>query len=467
MAHVLRMPGISADATEAQLLTWEVAAGAAVRRGDVVATVETDKAVVELEADQDGVLHTTLAAAGDVVAVGGPIAVFVGVAEQVGDEASVLASVGLGALSAGAADGPASGAAGPDTPPSGAEGDQGSADAARTSGGAGTSDAAATGDNLPVRLFASPIARRMAKDAGLALASVKGTGIGGRIRRRDVELAVAAGAGGRTDTQAPAVEPPVTLVTPVDTPVAPPAAPAAVAAPAARPAPPAGVADVDVPHSKVRRAVAAALTASKQTVPHFYLTAPCRVDGLLALRAQVNAGGAVKVTINDFIVKAAAGALVRVPDMNVVWTPDAVRRLGSVDVAVAMATERGLMTPVVRSAASRSISDVSAAVKDLAARAADGRLRQQELEGGALSISNLGMFGVEEFTAIINPPQAAILAVGAITPHPVGDEDGVVRLVPHLTVVLSVDHRPVDGALAAQWLAAFKHLIENPLEILV
>ena len=464
MAHVLRMPGISADATEAQLLTWEVAAGAAVRRGDVVATVETDKAVVELEADQDGVLYTTLAAAGEVVAVGGPIAVFVGAAEQVGDEASVLASVGLGALSAGAADEAAPGAAGPDTPPSGPEGDQGSADAATTSDGAVTSDAAASGDDSPVRLFASPIARRMAKDAGVALASVKGTGIGGRIRRRDVELAVAAGAGGRTDTQAPAVEQPAA---PAETPVAPLAAPAAVAAPAARPATPAGVDDVDVPHSKVRRAVAAALTASKQTVPHFYLTARCRVDALLALRAQVNAGGAVKVTINDFIVKAAAGALVRVPDMNVVWTPDAVRRLGSVDVAVAMATERGLMTPVVRSAASRSISDVSAAVKDLAARAADGRLRQQELEGGALSISNLGMFGVEEFTAIINPPQAAILAVGAITPHPVGDEDGVVRLVPHLTVVLSVDHRPVDGALAAQWLAAFKHLIENPLEILV
>ena len=464
MAHVLRMPGISADATEAQLLTWEVAAGAAVRRGDVVATVETDKAVVELEADQDGVLYTTLAAAGEVVAVGGPIAVFVGAAEQVGDEASVLASVGLGALSAGAADEAAPGAAGPDTPPSGPEGDQGSADAARTPGGAVTSDAATTGDDPPVRLFASPIARRMAKDAGVALASVKGTGIGGRIRRRDVELAVAAGAGGRTDTRAPAVEQPAA---PASTPVAPLAAPAAVAAQAARPAPPAGVDDVDVPHSKVRRAVAAALTASKQTVPHFYLTARCRVDALLALRAQVNAGGAVKVTINDFIVKAAAGALVRVPDMNVVWTPDAVRRLGSVDVAVAMATERGLMTPVVRSAASRSISDVSAAVKDLAARAADGRLRQQELEGGALSISNLGMFGVEEFTAIINPPQAAILAVGAITPHPVGDEDGVVRLVPHLTVVLSVDHRPVDGALAAQWLAAFKHLIENPLEILV
>jgi len=212
--------------------------------------------------------------------------------------------------------------------------------------------------------------------------------------------------------------------------------------------------------------VATALTASKQNVPHFYLKATCAVDQLLELRQRVNAGGRVKITINDFVVKAAALAMVEVPEMNVVWTPEAVRRFSSVDIAVAMATERGLMTPVVRSVESRSLSDLSAAVKDLGARAGAGTLKQHELEGGTLTISNLGMFGTEEFTAIINPPQVGILAVGAVTAQPV-EVDGRLELGRCIKVVLSVDHRPVDGALAARWLQSFQQLIEEPLQLLV
>lgn len=222
----------------------------------------------------------------------------------------------------------------------------------------------------------------------------------------------------------------------------------------------------DEPVSRFRKAVAGALTASKQTVPHFYLKATCRADALLDLRTSVNAGGGTKVTINDFVVKAAAVAMLRVPEMNVAWTGDGIRRFDTVDIAVAMATERGLMTPVVRSVATRALTDVSSAVKDLATRASDGTLKQHELEGGSLTISNLGMFGVEEFTAIINPPQVGILAVGAVVPRAVEGTGGQLELGRSLTVVLSVDHRPVDGALAAQWLQHFKQLIENPLHIL-
>jgi pyruvate dehydrogenase E2 component (dihydrolipoamide acetyltransferase) len=187
---------------------------------------------------------------------------------------------------------------------------------------------------------------------------------------------------------------------------------------------------------------------------------------LLALRATINADATTKVTINDFIVKAAAGAMVRVPEMNVIWTGDAIRQFDSVDIAVAMDTERGLMTPVVRSVDSRSLTDVSAGVKDLASRASAGSLKQHELEGGSLTISNLGMFGVAEFSAIINPPQVGILAVGAAVAQPVVGADGAVEIGQVVTVVLSVDHRPADGVLAAKWLQHFKSLIENPLRIL-
>lgn len=457
------MPGVSADATEAALVDWEVQPGAAVKRGDVLASIETEKAVVELEAEEDAVLYKTLVTPGELVAIGGPMAVFVQPGEEARGEAAILDSLGLGAGEAGA--GHTEPALGPQSrgplPP---EDEERSQDALVP--GAPQAEIAHTADNLaPLgagggrvdqgdarRVFASPLARRIAGGAGLRWQDLVGTGPGGRIRRRDVEAAL-------EQRQA---APEVAAPQPPDATAA--QAPAAAAA--------SGTAAVvagasSVPHSRFRRAVATALTASKQQVPHFYLKASCRVDALLDLRRQVNADGAVRITVNDLVVKAAAGAFVLVPEMNVAWTPDAVVQLDDVAVAVAVASERGLVTPVVRSAHSRSVSDISADIKDLAARAGAGALKQHELQGGSLTISNLGMFGIEEFTAIINPPQVGILAVGATTLRPVQLDDGSVGFGQFLTVVLSADHRPVDGALAARWLQAFRELLENPLRLLV
>jgi pyruvate dehydrogenase E2 component (dihydrolipoamide acetyltransferase) len=226
---------------------------------------------------------------------------------------------------------------------------------------------------------------------------------------------------------------------------------------------PALVAD-HIPHNRLRRATAARLTESKQTAPHFYVRATVRAEALVALRAEINAGD-VKVSVNDLVVKAAAAAHRAVPEMNVMWTPDAVRTFDTVDVAVAVATDRGLMTPVVRDVTSLSVSAVAARVRDLATRARDGRLKQDELEGGTISVTNLGMYGVEEFAAIINPPHAAILAVGSVRDEPVV-EDGAVVPGKLMTVTLSVDHRPVDGVVAARWLAALKELLEHPVRLL-
>jgi pyruvate dehydrogenase E2 component (dihydrolipoamide acetyltransferase) len=216
----------------------------------------------------------------------------------------------------------------------------------------------------------------------------------------------------------------------------------------------------------MRKAIASRLVESKTTAPHFYLKASLVVDDLLALRKQINAAGDVKISVNDLIVAAAAKALAAFPEMNVIWTDEAIRQFADVDVAVAVQTERGLMTPVVRGADRLALGELSATIKDLATRAADNKLQAAELSGGTMTITNLGMFGVEEFAAIINPPQAAILAVGAAKPTPVV-VDGEVVVKNVLTVVLSVDHRPVDGVLAAKWLGVFTSFVEAPLRILV
>jgi pyruvate dehydrogenase E2 component (dihydrolipoamide acetyltransferase) len=442
---------VSADVTEAILADWVVQPGAQVKQGDVVASVETDKAVVELEAEEDAVLLKTFASAGDAVPVGGPIAVFVQPGEEARGEDSILAELGLGPQGSG----PVSSAD--------EERSQDSLVPGATPEIEHTADQVVTGGNAGRRLFASPLARRMAAEAGLRIEELEGSGPGGRIRRRDIEEAL-----GRRGPTAPADGEPAGTASQ--------ATPAGAASPGRTPAParvlarPAAVASdayTDIPHTRFRRAAASALTASKQQVPHFYLKATCRVDRLLELRATANATGDLKITINDFIVRAAGLAMVDVPDMNVIWTPDAVRRFESVDIAVAVASERGLITPVVRSVQSRTLSDISATIKDLAARAGAGSLKQQELEGGSLAVSNLGMFGIEEFAAIINPPQAGILAVGAATSLPVETGDGGIGFAKFVKVVLSVDHRPVDGAIAARWLGRFKELVENPFRLLV
>lgn len=447
MATVLRMPGVSADATEAALLAWTVHPGAQVKRGDVIVSVETEKAVVELEAEEDAVLLKTFASAGELVPIGDPIAVFIQPGEETKGEAAILAELGLGPRSSGSRS------------PADEDRSQDSLVLGLTPEIAHTADqvvVAHSGGNS--RVFASPLARRMAAEAGLPLEGLHGSGPGGRIRRRDIDQAVGRrGASGTIAAESEELETPPVAFSRAPGPVR-----DAVQSPTV-----ASGRFTDIPHTKFRRAVASALTASKQQVPHFYLKATCRVDQLLELRGQVNADSGVKITINDFIVKAAGRAMIDVPDMNVIWTADAVRRFESVDIAVAMSSERGLMTPVVRSVHQRSLSDLSATIKDLGARANAGRLKQHELEGGSLTVSNLGMFGTVEFAAIINPPQAGILAVGAVTSQPVEVEGGGVSFAKFITVILSADHRPVDGALAAQWLQHFKALIESPLRLLL
>jgi pyruvate dehydrogenase E2 component (dihydrolipoamide acetyltransferase) len=216
----------------------------------------------------------------------------------------------------------------------------------------------------------------------------------------------------------------------------------------------------------MRKAIARRLTESKSTVPHFYLTTECKVDALLALREQINAFSTVRVSVNDLVVKAAAMAFVDVPDANVTWTDTALIKHGSVDISVAVSTEGGLVTPVVRNITNKSVSAVSAEIKELVGRAQEKRLKQEELEGGSFSISNLGMYGTLEFAAILNPPQSGILAVGAAKEQPVVI-DGQLTVAKVMRCTLSADHRAVDGALAAQWLAAFTHRIENPVSLLV
>ena len=299
-------------------------------------------------------------------------------------------------------------------------------------------------------MFVTPLVRRLAREADLDLSGVAGSGPNGRIVKRDVADLLAA-----QPKEAPRSSPEPSPQAIADS---------AEPVPAAAAAPQSGY--TDEPHSRMRRAIASRLTQSMQTAPHFYVRGKAEVDGLLALRKTLNESGDVKISVNDLIVKAAARAHVLVPAMNVIWLDDAVRTFDTVDIAVAVASDRGLMTPVVRDVARRGIAAVASDTRDLAERARDGKLKQEELVGGSLSISNLGMFGTEEFSAIINPPHAAILAVGAARSEPV-IHDGELAVASVLKVTMSVDHRPVDGAVAAQWMAAFLDVLHSPLTILI
>lgn len=447
------MPEVAANAAEAVLQDWPIAENTAFSAMDTIATVETEKAVVDIEAESDGVLLKTLVPAGSAVEVGAPIAILGDPGEKVDDIDALLRELGVSPVAAAPA--PERREV-PDTPQpaaSDAVAQAGVAEAAAQAGVAQAAGVAAAAGAAPAeaggngRIFASPLARRMAREAGIAVEEITGTGPGGRIIRRDVEAAIAKRA---------AV---------ADRAAAAPAAQPAVAAPAAR-----AVAEqpgsVEQPHSRIRKAIAARMTESKQTIPHFYLRGTARVDKLLALREQLNQVSPTKISVNDMVIKAAAVAHLEVPAMNVVWTPEATRSFSSVDISVAVATERGLVTPVLRGVERLTISQIAAGVKDFVERAKAGRLQQHELEGGSLSITNLGMYGTEEFAAIINPPQAAILAVGAARQEPVV-EDGQLAVGTVMRVTLSVDHRPVDGVVAAQWMKAFLSIVEDPLRMLV
>ncbi len=444
MPRLLRMPGISADAEEVVFLEWCSTVGSTVAAGAAIATVETEKANVDIEAEEEAVLWRTLIKPGDAVAVGAPIAVLAGVGEDVSDEGSVLDALGLATISAADAtehhvadhdnveerDATATPTATPTPTPA-----EATAPSPATEIGVDTPQASG-------RLFASPLARKLARDNDIALDSVVGTGPSGRIVRRDIDLAAA----DRVKDHAP--QP--TASQPRE----------AIGSQAV------GAAQfVDIPHSGMRRAIARALTASKQNVPHFYLESTCRVESLLEMRQTINNDSPVRISINDFVLKAVGKALMDVPEMNVVWTDDAVRRFSTADVSVAVGGDHGLVTPVLRSVESMSLSQISGHVRDVVGRAGSGQLKQGELEGGSFSVSNLGMYAVERFAAIINPPQAGILAVGAVREEPVVT-NGSLGVGSVLTVTLSADHRGVDGVVAATWLKRFTTLMENPALLL-
>jgi len=473
MPELLRMPALTAAATEAVLSRWPLSQNDAYSAKDVIATVETEKALVDVEAEADGVLLMTLVEEGSEVAVGTAIAVLGKPGEAVDDLQAVLVSLGV-------AQDPAPAAGAPD--PGAAAAQDGAAQDGAAQAGAAQAGAAQDGAaSASGRTFASPLARRLASEAGLLVSDISGTGPSGRIVRRDVEAAVAervafeeADVPGASPAPAPApTSSPAARALPVAAPAeapapALPAAAAPAAASAAMEAPAVAVQGTgwtDQPLTRMRRAVASRLAESSATAPHFYVRGSARVDRLFALRAELNAGGGTRVSVNDLVVKAVAQAHRLVPAMNVVWLGDAVRVFSGVDVAVAVATENGLYTPVLRAVDRTSVTAVAEATQDAVARAKAGRLQQHELEGGSVTVTNLGMYGVEEFSAILNPPQASILAVGAARQEPVV-VDGALEVATVLRVTLSVDHRPVDGATAAQWMAAFVGLLENPLRIL-
>jgi pyruvate dehydrogenase E2 component (dihydrolipoamide acetyltransferase) len=483
VARVLRMPGVAANVTEAVLSEWLVEESGEFAAADALATVETEKAAVDIEADAAGRVVKTLVPPGAQVEVGDPIAVLAEPGEQVDDVAALLSSLGVA---------PATDVVVPErrdvpTDPESAAplAEEVEQPAPPVSPSPQSPPSPPSPESVDGRVFASPLARKLAKDAGLAVEDITGTGPRGRILRRDVEAATASGAGRRVVEEGTAgrslVEEGAAGRSLVEEGAAgrslveQGAAGRSLVEPprgtsgASRPRNPVHSAEPaayeEIPHSRIRRATARRLTESQQQAPHFYLRGTVRAEPLLALRAEINADTPTKVSLNDLVVKAVAAAHERVPEMNVTWTDDAVRRYRTVDVSVAVATDRGLMTPVVRDVGALTATALAASVRDLAERARGGKLKQDELEGGSISVTNLGMYGVEEFAAVINPPHAAILAVGAVRSEPVV-EAGVVIPGQVMTLTLSVDHRPVDGVVAARWLAVLKDLLEHPARIL-
>jgi len=425
MATVIRMPAVSAGSDEAAIQTWLVAPGQALAVGQPLAEIETEKAVIEYASETAGTVLQLLVAEGVSVNVGDPIAV-VGAEGESADDAETGPAPATVAQSQVVADA------------------QAADDAPVVETVAG-----------PVRQFVSPIVRRLAKERGLDVTTVAGSGPGGRVVRRDLDA---------LPTTAAAAPVPAAPVPAAPVPAAPvPAAP--FQASAVTPVVAAVAGTTEVPHTGMRRAIARRLTESKSTVPHFYLVADCRVDRLVALRTEVNESAPVKVSLNDFVLKAAAAAFVDVPQANATWGETAVTRYSTVDMSVAVAIDGGLVTPVLRSVERQTLTEIARNVADLAERARAGQLKQHELEGGSFAVSNLGMYGVTEFSAIINPPQSAILAVGRARPQAIV-VDGALAVGTIMTVTLSADHRVLDGALAAQWLAAFVKRIESPLGML-
>jgi pyruvate dehydrogenase E2 component (dihydrolipoamide acetyltransferase) len=432
MSIDILMPALSPTMEEGTLAKWHVKVGDTVKAGDVIAEIETDKATMEVEAVDEGVIEAILVDAGtENVKVNALIAKLAGEGESPAPAPKAEAPKAAVAAPA-AASAPA--AAAPAAP-------------------APAAPVAADGS----RVFASPLARRLASAAGLDLKGIKGTGPHGRVVKTDVEAA---------KSGAPAAK------------AAPGASPAA-AAPAAAAAPrqvlsleqqgiPAGSYDL-IPLDGMRKTIARRLTESFRDVPHFPLTIDLEIDALLAARAKINSllgDQGVKVSVNDIIIKAVAVALKRVPEANASYTPEGIAMHKHADIAVAVAIDGGLITPIVRAAETKGLAQISAEVKDLAARAKSKKLKPEEFQGGTFSVSNLGMFGIKAFASIINEPQGAIMSVGAGEQRPVV-KDGQLAVATVMTVTLTCDHRVVDGAIGAKFLAAFKPLIEEPLTLIV
>ena len=413
MAIYIEMPKLSDTMTEGTLLKWRKNEGDKVETGDVLAEVETDKATMEMEAFDDGILHKQLVAPGGRVAVGSRI----GLLLQKGEAP------------------PAEGAAIPDSPKTAsAKADTISeAPAVRASAQAAAAPAASGG-----RVKASPLAKKIAAQKGVQLSAVSGTGPGGRIVAKDVQSAQPGARG---------------------------------AAPAGIPPMPAGPDDLTIPLSGMRRVIAERLLVSKTTIPHFYLNIEVDAGPLMKFRAEANAAsevaGGAKLTVNDFVLKAVVAAAVKVPAVNASFAGDAIIQYRSVHLCVAVAVEDGLVTPVIRDAQDRTIREISETVKDLATRARGKKLKPEEYAGGTITVSNLGSYGIDSFSAIINPPQAMILAIGAIVKKPVVSAQNEIVVGQRLAIGLSADHRVVDGAVGAQYLAELRALLESPALMLL
>jgi pyruvate dehydrogenase E2 component (dihydrolipoamide acetyltransferase) len=409
VALIMRMPEVLANGTEAIIAKWLIQEGGSFTLGQAIAEVETEKAIVEVPAESNGILGKYLALDGASVQVGEPIAILLAAGEGQAEIDKLMAEVGV--------DSPVA------TPVQVVEATP-------------VATPVQVVEVTPVlinaehgdRLFISPLSRRLAKENGLTAESIQGTGPGGRIVRRDVEVAIA--------SKGSAVVKVTSAVIPVG-------------------------GYNDIPHSGMRKAIARRLTESKTTVPHFYLNAPVVADDMLNFRAKYNEWAPKKISVTDLILKTVAASFIDVPQANVIWTDSALRQFSDVDVSIAVATDNGLITPVVRGINHLNLAQLNLTTSDLIDRARIGRLKQNEIEGGSFSVTNLGMYGTDEFSAILNPPQSVILAVGAAKQKPVVI-DGEIKIRSIINFTVSVDHRAIDGAVAAQWLAAFVKRFENP-----
>ncbi|WP_421912972.1 pyruvate dehydrogenase complex dihydrolipoamide acetyltransferase [Mesorhizobium sp.] len=457
----ITMPALSPTMEEGNLSKWLVKEGDKVSPGDVIAEIETDKATMEVEAVDEGTVAKLVVPAGT---EGVKVNALIAILAAEGEDASAAAKGG-GDPAPAKAEGPKADTVKAEAPKAEAPKAEPAVAAAPRVEAAPAANGHAGGE----RSFASPLARRIAKDAGVDVSSVTGTGPHGRVVKADVEAAISGGS---------AKSPPAGKATPA----------AAPATPSAAPAPKAmsddqvlklfeqGSYDL-VPHDNMRKTIARRLVEAKSTIPHFYLTLDCELDALLSLRTQLNAAAPVKKTdkgeapayklsVNDMVIKAMAMALKAVPDANASWTESAMVKHKHADVGVAVSIPGGLITPIIRKADEKTLSVISNEMKDLASRARSRKLKPEEYQGGTTAVSNLGMFGIKDFAAVINPPHATILAVGAGEQRAVV-KNGEIKVATVMSVTLSTDHRAVDGALGAELLVAFKRLIENPMGMLV